>query len=81
MNEGEDRQVERNGDYKRIRLSYGRRTSAFKYYPDLEKRTCVADGEEGEYQPNLYDTLEECVSCPSTYYAVCTSTALSHMPI
>ena len=33
-----------------------------KYYPDLESGTCLNDGKEGEYQPNLYDTLQDCVS-------------------
>ena len=59
----------------------GRRASEFthKYYPDLERKTCIADGEEGDYQPNLYDTLEECVSCP--HYTVCTFIAMSHTPL
>ena len=38
--------------------------SMHKYYPDLEKKTCIADGKHGAYQPNLYDTLEECCEFP-----------------
>lgn len=40
-----------------------------KYYPDLEQKTCLNDGNEGEHQPNLYDTLDECVSS----YRICAS--------
>ena len=33
-----------------------------KYYPDLNSGTCLNDGNESDYQVNLFDTLEECVS-------------------
>ena len=32
------------------------------YYPDLTSGTCLADGKQSEYQTNLFDTLDECVS-------------------
>ena len=42
--------------------SYSYNSMQNKYYPDLESGTCLNDGKEGEYQPNLYDTREDCVS-------------------
>lgn len=30
------------------------------YYPDLDKKTCLADGKQGDLQPNLFHTLQEC---------------------
>ena len=41
---------------------YTASSSSNKYYPDLESGTCVNDGKEGDFQPNLFDTLDECVS-------------------
>lgn len=35
---------------------------AHLYYPDLDSGTCLNDGNQGELQPNLFVTLDECVS-------------------
>ena len=42
--------------------SSGSGSGGNKYYPDLNSGTCLNDGNESDYQVNLFDTLEECVS-------------------
>ena len=56
-------------------------SSLHKYYPDLEKRTCLNDGKHGEYQPNLYDTLSSCCEFPWLDYVECLVLAEPTVPI